>query len=74
MEAVGCKYCQCFGFEEKNDINATIDFEAETQKCKESPFYFYDKYVNVKGVKKMNEEEFNNQLGLLEKIAGRKLL
>ena len=50
------------------------EIKAEIQKCKESPFYFYDKYVIVKGAKKMNEEEFNAQLSLLEKMAGRKLL
>ena len=51
-----------------------IEIKAEIQKCKESPFYFYDKYMIVKGAKKMNEEEFNNQLGLLEAMVGRKLL
>ncbi len=50
------------------------EIKAEMQKCKESPFYFYDQYVTVKGAEKMTEEVFNDRLKLLETITKKKLL
>ena len=41
-----------------------IDWEAEKQKCIESPYYFFTNYCTVNGEKCttfLSEEEFNNQ-------------
>ena len=37
------------------------DFEKEEfQKCKDSPVYFYNKYVRKEGKIELSEEQFNN--------------
>jgi len=43
------------------------EVKAEIQKCKESPFYFYDKYIILpNGEEKMKEKEFNDKWNMLK--------
>jgi len=45
----------------KTDISSSLSSadQEELQKCKDSPVYFYNKYVRKEGQKELTEDEYN---------------
>lgn len=36
-----------------------IDWQEEMEKCKNDPYYFYQKYITIEGGSKVSREEFD---------------
>tara|TARA_R110000772_G_scaffold146690_1_gene257017 strand:+ start:5674 stop:5955 length:282 start_codon:yes stop_codon:yes gene_type:complete len=53
-----------------DDIKKALSKEwaGELQKCKDSPFYFYNKYVVVEGGVKLTEEQWNQRVEQIESM------
>lgn len=48
-------------------LKSLKDNEAEMQKCKESPLYFYNTYVLKDGMKKLTQEEYDRHVEMIKK-------
>lgn len=46
----------------KTDVSSRLSSadQEELQKCKDSPVYFYNKYVREEGQKELTEDEYND--------------
>ena len=65
IEKVADEICSLFNVVGQSELLSLSDFRVgfeyeELQKCKDSPVYFYNKYVKKEGQKELTEDEYKD--------------